>query len=117
MFLGYRNDLNRLVQGFDIFMLPSFSEGFPVSLIESQAAGLSCLVSDVVTNEVLITDLVTFESLDNCAEVWAKRIEEIVKNKSYLRNNFDYSANVRSAGFDVKDNAKIIENFFIRAGE
>lgn len=117
MFLGYRNDLNRLVQGFDMFMLPSFSEGFPVSLIESQAAGLSCLVSDVVTNEVLITDLVTFESLDNCAEVWAKRIEEIVKNKSYLRNNFDYSANVRSAGFDVKDNAKIIENFFIKAGE
>jgi glycosyltransferase EpsF len=36
----------------DIMILPSLHEGFPVVLVESQAVGLSTLVSDNVSQEV-----------------------------------------------------------------
>ena len=114
VFLGYRKDLNRLVQAFDVFMLPSFSEGFPVTLIEAQTAGLSCLVSNGVTEEAGITDLVTFKSLSDSAEEWACTLERVVKEKAFLRKEINYSNTVKDDGFDIVDTVEQIERFFIQ---
>ena len=48
-FLGARNDVDRLLQAMDAFVLPSIYEGFPVAAIEAQAAGLPCFLSDSIT--------------------------------------------------------------------
>lgn len=112
-FLGYRKDLNRLVQAFDIFMLPSFSEGFPVTLIEAQTSGLSCLVSKGVTEETGITDLVTFKSLSDSAQEWARTLERDVKEKAFLRKKINYSSAVKDEGFDIVDTVEQIERFFM----
>ena len=45
-FLGNRSDVNRLLQSFDVFILPSINEGFGIVNIEAQATGCPCLVSD-----------------------------------------------------------------------
>ena len=50
--------------GIDVFLFPSIYEGLPVTLVEAQAAGLHCIVSDQVTREVAITKLIEFISLD-----------------------------------------------------
>lgn len=42
-FLGSRSDVEQLLQAFDIFLFPSFFEGFPVSVIEAQASGFLAL--------------------------------------------------------------------------
>jgi glycosyltransferase involved in cell wall biosynthesis len=47
--LGVREDINRILQAFDVFVFPSLHEGLPVSLIEAQAAGLPCVISDVIS--------------------------------------------------------------------
>lgn len=44
--LSHRKDINELLAAMDVFVFPSIFEGFPVSLIEAQAAGLRCIVSD-----------------------------------------------------------------------
>jgi glycosyltransferase involved in cell wall biosynthesis len=44
---GYRNDVARLLKGFDLFCLPSFSEGLPMSLLEAMAAKIPVVGSDV----------------------------------------------------------------------
>jgi glycosyltransferase involved in cell wall biosynthesis len=46
-FLGMRRDTPELLKAFDIFMLPSISEGLPMALLEAMAAGLPIIASDV----------------------------------------------------------------------
>ena len=58
VFLGQRNDVYRILQSFDVFLLPSLYEGLSVASIEAQASGLLTYISDRVPDECKITDLV-----------------------------------------------------------
>lgn len=54
-FLGVRTDVPRLMRGaMDVFVLPSLWEGLPMALVEAQASGLRCILSDAITSEVRI---------------------------------------------------------------
>lgn len=57
---GKRTDVAELYQAMDVFVLPSLFEGFPVTLVEAQTAGLKCFVSDAVTRQANILDLVEY---------------------------------------------------------
>lgn len=70
--LGVQEDVAALLQAADVFLLPSFYEGLPISLMEAQAASLPCLVSDAVTREAGVTDLVRFLPLEATPEIWAE---------------------------------------------
>jgi len=54
-FAGRRTDVPRLMRGaMGVFIFPSSWEGLPLTLIEAQAAGLPCISTDNVTDEVNI---------------------------------------------------------------
>ena len=55
LFLGQRDDINKLYSLMDIFCLPSLYEGLPVVGVESQAAGLSIIFSNGVSHEAIIS--------------------------------------------------------------
>ena len=74
---GWREDTPDFLQAMDVFCLPSRFEGLPISVIEAQAAGLRCLVSDLVTEEVDITGLVEFLPLEE--DCWAEALAEAAK--------------------------------------
>lgn len=46
-FLGHSADVRGVLAGIDVFVLPSYDEGTPISLIEAMAAGRVIVVSDV----------------------------------------------------------------------
>ncbi len=106
---GAREDVNELMQAFDIFILPSLHEGLGIVAIEAQAAGLHTFVSDNVPDAALITELAHKLSLSDTAQAWA---EQILKyNNNYIRRNmFDA---VRRAGYEVGDCVVWLENFYL----
>lgn len=99
-FLGNQKKTEDYYQAMDIFVLPSFFEGLPGVLVEAQAAGLRCFVSDSVTREAQATDLVTYLSIEQPAQTWAERI---LAEACYERR--DTYQTMREAGFDVRTQA------------
>lgn len=109
LFLGVRPDIDRLLQSFDLFLFPSVFEGLPVSVIEAQAAGLQCFISDVIPEQCIISDnVIRFSLLDDDKNI-AHTI--INMNKIYKKENM-YEI-IKKNGFDIQNNAKILENFYI----
>lgn len=80
LFLGLRHDIPDLMASFDVLIMPSLYEGFPVTLVESQAGGIPALISDRITPEVdLGLGLIKRLSLDDSMEKWVNGIVECSK--------------------------------------
>ena len=73
---GQRSDVAALMVGaMDAFVLPSLFEGLPVVLIEAQASGLPCLVSDTVSPESKIVNSLFFrQPLCSSPQAWAGKL-------------------------------------------
>ena len=74
LILSNRTDIPQLLTAMDLFVFPSTYEGLPVSMVEAQRAGLRCMMSDAVTDQVIISNLVKPLSLGSGAEAWADEI-------------------------------------------
>ena len=108
IFTGVRSDVNDLMQGMDVFLFPSLYEGLGIVLIEAQAAGLRCVISDTIPKDGVLTDDVTCISLAQSPVVWAN---EILKYQKYKRSN--NKEIIKKADYDIKNNAKTLEQFYI----
>lgn len=75
-FLGYRNDIPRIMNAADIYIFPSLQEGLPVALMESMAAGKAAACSSIRGNTDLIEEAggILFDprSIDDCADAIRK---------------------------------------------
>lgn len=109
LFLGNRYDVERYYQAFDYFVFPSVFEGLPGSVAEAQAAGLHCLVSDKVTREVALTDLVSYRSIEDEPAKWA---EEILQNAGAALQREDMQKAIADKGFDVRQQAVQMAGFY-----
>lgn len=107
-FLGMKKNVADYYQAMDCFILPSKFEGLPIVGIEAQTAGLKIFLSDIITKEVQITDLVEYISLEENPAIWA---EKILKSENYNRINM-YEKIVES-GYDVEVGNKKFQKYFI----
>lgn len=75
-FVGLRKDVPRLMlAAMDLYLFPSLYEGLGLCLLEAQAAGLRCLVSDTVPKEVVrVPESIEFLPLTASKDYWATRI-------------------------------------------
>jgi glycosyltransferase involved in cell wall biosynthesis len=105
-FLGIRSDISRLMQGMDLFLFPSLFEGLPVVLIEAQAAGLRCVVSDSITREADVTGRVDFVSLRESPQVWVDKI------LASTHEHEDTSELLRKSGYDTALMAKWLTQYY-----
>ncbi|CAN2248126.1 glycosyltransferase family 1 protein [Bacillus vallismortis] len=75
LFLGTEERIHELMRTFDVFVMPSLYEGLPVVLVEAQASGLPCIISDTITEKVDAgLGLVTRLNLSEPIGIWAETI-------------------------------------------
>lgn len=95
-FLGSRSNVNELLQAADVFVFPSVFEGFPGAVLEAQAAGLPCVVSDAVTREVKLLETTRMLPLTEGAEKWSTAVMDF---RGYVRK--DTYEEIVKQGFDI----------------
>ena len=94
IFAGETNTPEQFFSAMDCFVMPSIVEGFPITLIEAQANGLPCVVSDTITEETNVTGHISFCSLKSCPADWAGQIIQ-------AGPRYEGKKLIQDAGFDV----------------
>lgn len=108
-FLGNRSDVNELYQAMDIFVMPSFFEGIPVVGVEAQFAGLPCIFSDKVPEEVKFSSKTNFISLNSSVVDWVTSIKEKMQMDRFM-SNFDLCNN----DYNIKSAHSILEEIYLK---
>ena len=108
--MGVRADIPRLLQGMDLFLLPSRFEGLGIVLLEAQMAGLRCLVSDRVSQTGNLTGQVVYWPLERSPADWAKKALELASRgrTAVCREVF------QEAGYDIVSAARSLEEEYMR---
>ena len=107
IFAGTRTDINKIMSGMDLFILPSLYEGLPVVGIEAQASGLNCIFSDSITRDVNLTNSM-FVNLNEKLDNWCRIIEN-----TDISRHIEYQDMIKSKGFDIKKECKKISDLYI----
>lgn len=105
IFAGEVDDPQNYYPAMDCFLLPSLFEGLPLVLIEAQAEGLNCFVSDQVSRQADITGLVHFLSLQATPAQWAECM-------TIPGNRPDMTAAIRKARYDISDTARTLLSIY-----
>ena len=97
IFTGVRSDVPRLLSAMDVFLMPSFYEGMPNTVIEAQAAGLPCVIADTITKEADITGLVNYLPLGD-VDLWAEKALAVINSSraetysSFIEHYYDINS-------------------------
>lgn len=97
-FAGVTDQVQKYLSGMDLLVMPSRVEGLPLSLIEAQASGLACFVSDNVTREVDKTGYVQFLPLQE--DAWVSQIQNVQVPFSRENASQKGAACICDAGYD-----------------
>ena len=109
--LGARSDIPNLLQAMDVFLLPSFFEGFPIVAVEAQAAGLPCLLSDTITAEAsIVKELVSFLPIDSGYDLWVDKILKQISNRNLRRNTLNDGD---LPNFDISNTTMMLEKKYM----
>lgn len=106
--LGKRSDVQRLYQAFDIFLLPSFHEGFPVAAVEAMASGLPVLLSQNITKELSFGSAVEYLPLKK-PEQWIASI----RRRETDTGRKDRCQEPERNGLDIHSAVKHLEKIYL----
>lgn len=106
-FLGNQSNVADWYQVMDMFLLPSYYEGFPVVGVEAQVSGLPCLFSDGITPEIQISPNAEFMCLESGAKAWVEKMKYMIANKQNRSNLI-----LNHERFDIEKNADKLDLYY-----
>lgn len=110
---GAHTDTENYYQAMDVFVFPSLWEGLPVSVVEAQANGLPCLISEVITPEVRLTDLVQTLPTDS----WGPWLDKLSNYRCREQGNLTPDQIRRLQPFDITQVARDLQTFYCEQAE
>lgn len=111
-FMGTCKNVHEFLQAMDCFLFPSIYEGLPVSLVEAQAAGLPCIVSDHVSKESKITSYVNYCPIDEGVKKWVDNMNEIFHQKNSRTLSKEDEKGMKR--YDIKRITSFLEKLYRR---
>ena len=108
-FLGVRTDIPDVLCAADAFVLPSFWEGLPVTVIEAQASGLHCVVNDALTEEMNALGMVKYLPLDVAIGEWVKALITAASKPRH-----DMYDKIVASGYDINTTAPWLQEFYLK---
>jgi len=116
IFVGISSQVPELLRSVvDVFVMPSIYEGLPIALLEAQAAGLPCVVSDTVSREAMVSQgSVKFLSLERGPNAWAAEINEVLKSG---QPELDVRGLMRGGDFNIVVSAQMIQQLYDTAAK
>lgn len=108
-FLGLRDDVNRLLQAFDVMAFPSLHEGIPLTLIEAQASGLPVVASDAVSGEALVLPDTVRLSLDAPMSEWTGEVVRLASS-----GRFQHAIEqLAEAGYEIRSSVEALQSAYL----
>ena len=104
--MDWQERVEDYLQAMDIFCLPSHFEGLSICAVEAQAAGLKCYVSDTLSEETAVTDLVEFLPLQE--EQW----EHVLTEARISADREQMDAQIARQGYDIRTAADNLMNLY-----
>ncbi len=97
---------------FDVFVFPSLWEGLPLAVVEAQAAGVPCVLSDRISQEVdLLRPLINRVSLSSSPEDWASVVHQAANMRSEDLA-IESLKTVESSPFSIRTSVKHLEEIY-----
>lgn len=112
LFMGMRKDIPSILSTMDVFVFPSKFEGLGLAVIEAQASGLPCLLSDQVPQDVYLSENVYALSLEQRNEVWAKEVDKIIITDRKRQSDKNYMS-ITYGGYNIKTEAIKLEELYL----
>ena len=94
--------------------MPSLYEGLPLTLVEQQANGLQCVVSDTITTEADKTGNLSFLSLHAPISDWVHAIESSNCMHNREQRSKDAVIAIENAGYSIQAEAKKLVEYYQR---
>ena len=97
-FVGKVDNAYDYYSAFDIFILTSFYEGFPVSALEAQCSGIPMVISSSISKECIIQDNVAQYDISLSPEKWSilingLNLQRVAYNKKIDQFDINYLGN------------------------
>lgn len=112
LFTGNIGNVNEFLNAMDAIIMPSIFEGLPLTLIEEQANGLPCVVSDNITREADKTGNLHFLSLSEPLSVWADCIERLQDGNNRKERSIKAIEMIKGNGYDIEEEAKVLKKIY-----
>ena len=104
-FTGNISNVSEYLNAIDIVVMPSLFEGLPLTLIEQQANGLVCVLSDTISKEADKTGYLKYLPLDKGPEIWADELLKVDLNVSRRDRSENAQKCIRECGYSIKEEA------------
>lgn len=113
VFAGSVDDVADRLQAMDIMVFPSRFEGLPNVVLEWQAEGLPCLISDVITKECAPSEFVEFAAIEDTPQDWANKMKEMLVSFTDRESQAKCGTQaLKDNGFDIIDATEQLENIY-----
>lgn len=110
-FAGRQENIRRYLSAMDVFLFPSVFEGVPFALIEAQANGLPCVMSDAVSEETIVfSERVRRLSLEVDNVQWAMTVMRM--SCMHREDVTSIKKKLSDAHFNIETEAKYLRDLY-----